>query len=167
VSHSFRPTGPAYSFKVDHRPSAGSAKGKAVYQAAIAEAARAAIQFPIESDDVEVDLFYSSRVGVIVDLDNVVKPTLDALCGIAYVDDRQVRAVQAVRFDRTKALRVEGSAEQIEALILGKSDHVVWVNIYSDERLKAISSNTFGARWKRSLGYSTRRVVTKGEPGPP
>jgi Holliday junction resolvase RusA-like endonuclease len=150
-----------YSFKVGSRPSIGSFKGKAAYQLAVADAARSLIESPIESHDVEVEIFYSSRTGAVLDIDNVVKPTLDALCGIAYVDDRQVRAVRAIRFDRTKPLKVDGSIEQIEALILGASEHVVWIDIYSDERLKAlVAAKVFVRNWRPSLG---RRVNTRGE----
>lgn len=41
------------------------------------------------------------------DLDNILKAVLDALNGVAYVDDEQVRQIHAVRYDDKHSPRVE------------------------------------------------------------
>ena len=41
------------------------------------------------------------------DLDNLLKAVLDALNGVAYVDDDQVQQIHAVRYDDKRAPRVE------------------------------------------------------------
>ena len=41
------------------------------------------------------------------DVDNIVKPILDALCKVAYVDDRQVIRVISQKFDMTYAIKID------------------------------------------------------------
>jgi hypothetical protein len=38
----------------------------------------------------------------------VIKPILDALNGVVYIDDRQVRSVRAVAFNTVDAFRIRG-----------------------------------------------------------
>src|SRR5262245_57145408 len=95
---------PAHLVWVEQRPT-GSGKGKQVYFEAVRVAATAAIPRPIESDDIEVEIVYSTtrQQAQRLDADNVNKPTLDALKGIAYRDDRQVRAVTSTLFDNNRS----------------------------------------------------------------
>lgn len=46
-----------------------------------------------------VTLFYFPNGDMEGDLDNIIKPILDALCALVYVDDSQVDRVVAQRFD--------------------------------------------------------------------
>jgi hypothetical protein len=91
----------AYLVWVEQRPSNNGA-GKRTYVQAVRTAAAREIAKPIKVADVEVEVVYSTRVKTAerMDADNVNKPTLDALKGIAYVDDAQVRSVTATLFDR-------------------------------------------------------------------
>ena len=127
---------PVYGFCVQKRPSIGSKKAKKDYQSAVEEVARKHIDTPITSADVEVELFYAlSDPRINVDVDNVAKPTLDALKDIAYRDDRQVQAIRVVRFDLTKPMRISGRIGPVNALFRKGNINAVWINIYSRTRM--------------------------------
>lgn len=127
---------PAHLVWVYARPSFRN-KGKEAYYAAVGEAARQEICSPIEANDIEVELLYSTDVseGIRSDIDNVIKPTLDALKGIAFDDDRQVRSVTATLFDKNKKNTLAGMVDHIQKLFYSNVPHVVLVSIYSDSRL--------------------------------
>jgi Holliday junction resolvase RusA-like endonuclease len=130
---------PAYGFYAPCRPTYNSPKGKEEYQKAIAEAARKEIERPIEADDIEVEILYvTTEPEKSLDVDNVGKPTLDALKGIAYIDDRQVRAIRIVRFDKTKPHRISGRIGPIKAIYESADPHNVWIWIYSYSRSKEL-----------------------------
>ena len=61
----------------------------------------------------EVEVLYSGRfsAGTRKDIDNILKPTLDALNGVAYVDDKQVRSVTATLFAKNERIRIQGYAQ--------------------------------------------------------
>lgn len=83
---------PVYGFFVHQRPTYNSPAGKVAYYAALQESARREIDRPIEAHDVEVEILYVTREPrQAIDVDALGKPTLDALKGIAYIDDAQVR----------------------------------------------------------------------------
>ena len=71
---------------------------------------RAEIASPIETSDIEVEIIHSTAVKQAerMDTDNIQKPTLDALKGIAYADDAQVSHVDATLFDRNSVGQVNG-----------------------------------------------------------
>jgi crossover junction endodeoxyribonuclease RusA len=72
-------------------------------------------QKPFESDvRVLVSVYRPRRMG---DLDNSLKVLLDALKGIAFVDDKQVASLHAFRFDDKKRPRVE---VLVEAMVPGR-----------------------------------------------
>ena len=100
-------------------------------------AARQKIIDPIKAFDVEVEVLYSGRfsAGTRKDIDNIIKPTLDALNGVAYVDDKQVRSVTATLFVKDERIRIQGYAQYLAPLIYSDGDHAVLVAIYSDSRL--------------------------------
>jgi hypothetical protein len=127
---------PAYLVWVEARPSMNG-KGKDVYYVAVKRAAREVIQTPISSQDIEIENIYSTAVKPAerLDADNVNKPTLDALKGVAYGDDSQVRHVEATLFDRNTVDEVHGRVEHIGRLFYTTHPHVVLIRIYSDTRL--------------------------------
>jgi hypothetical protein len=133
---------PVYQLIVYERPSS-SGKGKDKYVNAIRTEARRRIDSIIESDDIEVSIVYASTtpVSLRMDIDNTLKPTLDAFSGYCYRDDRQVRAVSARLFDRARPLFVLSESNLIHGLInplfhsgLG---NVVVIHIFCDSRLRA------------------------------
>jgi len=127
---------PAYLVWVEHRPS-NSGKGREAYQEAVRLAAAREIAKPIPADDVEVDVIYSTlaKPAERMDADNVNKPTLDALKGVAYRDDAQVRSVTSTIFDRAASHRVAGRVEHMGRLFYSPHPDVVLIMIYSDSRL--------------------------------
>lgn len=127
---------PCYLLWVHERPTQ-SGKGKKVYMDSLKNAAKQEINNPIETFDVEIEVLYSARFtsGTRKDIDNILKPTLDALIKVAYIDDKQVRSVTASLFVKGDQMRVQGYAQYLGPLIYSETDHAVLVAIYSDSRL--------------------------------
>lgn len=140
----------AYHLWVEARPSFNG-KGKEAYYRAVQQAARAVIQAPITASDIEVEITYSTAIAPSerMDADNIQKPTLDALSGVAYEDDRQVRHAQATVFDRAALDEVKGRVEHLGRLFYTPHPHVVLIRIYSDTRLAEIG----GARAVQQKRY--------------
>ena len=128
----YPPSGPpVHLLVVGQRPSSGSKRGRAAYEKAVQEVARREIQTPLEGDDLEVEMLYVSRAGIGIDIDNMVRPTLNALTGCAFHDDRQVRSIRATRFDLRHSMQLFGNMEVVAALFRGGADHRVAILIYS------------------------------------
>ena len=130
---------PAYIFLIYQRPSL-KGKSKQNYIAAVKKAAQEAIPNPIKTEDIEVEVAYSTSATQHQrnDIDNVTKPTLDAMKGIAYLDDRQVRTINATLFDRNKNHTLSGRVEQIGHLFYSNHPEVVQISIYSDSRIEEL-----------------------------
>jgi hypothetical protein len=112
-------------------------KGKQVYFDAVRKAARNEIACPITTDDVEVIIVYATnkKKDERKDADNVNKPTLDALKGVAYDDDKRVRSVTSTVFDKNRVATASGRVEHIGRLFYSAKPHVILIMIYSDTRL--------------------------------
>lgn len=163
---------PVYTFHVEQKPTVGSAKGKIAYKEALAQEARKHIDRPIRSHDIAIDVFYSSTVSAVADLDNILKPTLDALKGIAYLDDRQVRELRALRINPKARVDISGRHFMVEALLRVDLEHVVGIQIYSDTRLRQRSGrgavDTRSADWNhRYLGLGRKRRARLTMASPP
>ena len=130
---------PAYMVWIEHRPSS-SGKGKKAYFEAVKAAATGEITEPIMANDIEVEIVYStmSNLAERIDADNVNKPSLDALKGIAYNDDAQVRSVTATLFDRNASHEVHGRVEHVGRLFYSQYPDIVLIMIYSDIRLEEL-----------------------------
>jgi len=105
--------------------------------AAVKAVAEKEIHTPMVTDDIEVEIIYSTTVsgGMRADVDNIIKPTLDALVGVAFDDDKRVRSVTATVFDRTRGYVVDGRVEHMGTLFYTSEKHVILISIYSDVRL--------------------------------
>jgi hypothetical protein len=68
----------------------------------------------------------------------LVKPTLDALKGVAYSDDHQVRSITASLFDLTQQNIIDGRVEHMGKLFYSANSNVLLIAIYSDIRLKEL-----------------------------
>ena len=103
---------PAYLIWIEARPTLRG-KGKAAYYAAVEHAARRVIAVPITACDIEIEIVYATRTKQArrMDADNVNKPTLDALRGVAYADDSQIRSARCTLFDRSREATVQGRVE--------------------------------------------------------
>lgn len=141
---------PAYLIWVEKRPTM-KGKGKQVFYDAVRAAAQVEIANPITSDDVEIEIAYATGIkrDERKDADNVTKPTLDALQGVAYLDDRQVRSVSSIVFDKNTSLRIGGRVEYIGQLFYSKEPHVLLIMIYSDKRLAELGGEQEVQRRRR------------------
>jgi DNA-directed RNA polymerase subunit RPC12/RpoP len=166
---------PAYIVWVEARPT-HQGKGKTAYYDAVQAVARAAIATPITSSDIEIEIVYSTtaKQQVRLDTDNVNKPTLDALKGVAYVDDAQVRRADSRLFDRTTTVgTVHGRVEHIERLFFNPQRHVLMILIYSDTRLAELGGAQVVEQqryleWQREQGdpeTQLRKRIASTPPG--
>lgn len=130
---------PAYILWITDRPSS-KGRGKNIYQNALRQAAREQVHAPIKTEDIEIEIYYatSRKINLRCDIDNIIKPALDALKGIAYVDDAQVRSVAAKLFDHTKKHDISGRVEIISRLLGFMGENITCVAIYSDSRILEI-----------------------------
>jgi Holliday junction resolvase RusA-like endonuclease len=117
---------PTYLVWVKHRPSSRGT-GKVAYYAAVKAAATIEIDRPITAADIEIEIVYSTtrKIAGRLDADNVNKPTLDALKGIAYADDVQVRSVTSTLFDRNADHIAHGRVEHMGRLFYSPHPDVV------------------------------------------
>ena len=89
---------PIYRLWIEGRPLSRQGRLQPNYARRIREVAAAAIRQPIQTRRIDVEIFFVSPRSLRADVDNVIKPILDALEGIAFMDDFQVRSVKATRF---------------------------------------------------------------------
>ncbi len=68
---------------------------------------------------VSVTLFYFPAAEMQGDIDNIVKPILDALCQHVYVDDRQVERVWVQKFEPDKIFRFGAPSATLSSAIQG------------------------------------------------
>jgi Holliday junction resolvase RusA-like endonuclease len=103
---------PRYRIWVEGQPrSQRKAKRLKRYSANIAAAARQVIARPSDSRRIDIEIFFQAE-SVRPDVDNIIKPILDALCGIVYQDDRQVRSVRAVALPKEEPFLLVGWVSQ-------------------------------------------------------
>ena len=98
---------------------------------------------PIVTDDVEVEITYSTsrKSGIRSDIDNIIKPTLDALTTVVFADDRQVRSVLATLWLQRERGVIGGSEEQLARLVMSFGPDFVMISIYSDSRLRELGGS--------------------------
>lgn len=102
---------PNYRIWVDAQPKSHQSKGSLDnYKQRIREAAAAVVQNPSKSNRIALEVFFESDRALRADVDNVMKPILDALIGVLYQDDRQVQtiSVTAIPSAKKEAVRFEG-----------------------------------------------------------
>ncbi len=129
---------PAYLVWVEERPT--TSRGKKMYYTAVQTAARSEIASPITTNDIEIEIAYVTDIpkDVRMDADNVIKPTLDALEGVAYLNDRQVRSVRSTIFDKNSQLKIDTRVEYIGRLFYSRKSHALLIKIYCDSRLSEL-----------------------------
>jgi Endodeoxyribonuclease RusA len=154
---------PVYQLFVYQRPTQ-SGKGREAYFEAVRREAQLRIETPLDTSDVEISLIYSTRrlISIRSDVDNILKPTLDALKGHAYRDDNQVRAVAARLFDRSRpfALGFESNLglALVNSLCHATCEDVVIVHVYSDARLRELGHEEVIARLQAEALAETDRI---------
>jgi len=103
---------PAFRIWVPGRPRSfqrrQNTKAKQEYIARIKEAAEKVVPFPTGSGRLDIEIFFLAERSLRADVDNIIKPILDALRGVVYEDDRQVRSVRAVAVAADDAVTLTG-----------------------------------------------------------
>ena len=87
---------PRYRIWVKGLPQSFQKKRLDRYKEQIREAARQVVSKPLRSFRIDLDIWFEAHRSLRADVDNVLKPILDALVGIAYHGDNQVRSVRVV-----------------------------------------------------------------------
>ena len=116
-----------------------SGKSKKVWKANVKGASLEVIETPhfASKNQMSVTLFYFPRADAEGDIDNIVKPILDALGKHIYIDDRQIERVLAQRFDPDNIFAFNSpSARLVEALVSARP--VLYVKI-SDKPFEELS----------------------------
>jgi crossover junction endodeoxyribonuclease RusA len=73
----------------------------------IQNAVREIVPFPIKSGRIDIEIWFNSE-HLRPDVDNIIKPILDALIGIVYEDDKQVRSVKVTALPHDDAYTIQG-----------------------------------------------------------
>ncbi len=121
---------PRYSLWIKGRPRPDQAHGPATrYVEGIQAEAREQVQGPpLSSSTIDVEIIFGAR-GTRPDVDNVSKLILDAMRGIVYKDDKQLRAVKIVGLSLDQGFCARGSPEVYKRPLSGKEFLVKRVNV--------------------------------------
>jgi Holliday junction resolvase RusA-like endonuclease len=111
--------GRARSFRSPHAKS---------YKDSIRSMAQRILSYPLSEPTVEVRVDYFHRSRRRVDMDNVAKCVLDALTGVAYMDDRQVRLQSATAYSLLSPVRILGGPVDL-VKPLAQYDEYVFVRV--------------------------------------
>ena len=90
-----------------------------------------AIPRPTESSRIDIEIFFVAQRSLRADVDNVVKPILDALKDIVYLDDSQVRSVKVTALPEGEAFGLSGWGELavLERLLTAEPKEIL-INIF-------------------------------------
>lgn len=129
---------PKHQIWIKGAPKSGQSKGaKTYYIKSIQKAARNEIEEPNQSRRIGIEIWFQSDTGARADVDNVLKPILDALKGIAYLDDRQVIWVKAVAIPTDFSIAIAGPMRTVDFELLQEN---FLINIFEGEIPGGISS---------------------------
>lgn len=119
-----------------------SSKSKERWKATVSEAAHQRAEETVEwiwleSDPVAVTIFYFPTAPMTGDIDNIVKPILDALKGIAYIDDNLVERVVSQKFEPQVDWEFKSPSAQLTAALdaistVDEQQPVVYIRIDDD-----------------------------------
>ena len=101
------------------------------YVEQIRRAASEVVPHPTRSPRIDIEVFFYADTTLRADVDNVIKPILDALIGVVYEDDRQVRSVKATAFPKGDAFRSSGSMDVLNRLMKTEPKEFL-INVYED-----------------------------------
>lgn len=104
------------------KPGSNSKKRWIAKVAAAAQFASTAGMTPV-SHNVHVQVVYY-YTGAPLDADNMLKPILDAMNGIVYVDDEQVTDIRAAKRDLSESFRLEVASHALAKGLSGGTDFV-------------------------------------------
>ena len=95
-----------FAMVIARRPVSGQQRSNPKYKEAIQQAARSRVGAPLDGSDLYARIVWLHRVGRGQDVDNIIKPLLDALEGIVYEDDGQISQCLAVAIDSSAEVQV-------------------------------------------------------------
>ena len=122
---------PAFRIWIPGSPRAAGKNSRARrrYVEQIRKAASEVVPYPTKSTRIDIEVFFYAETSLRADVDNVIKPILDALIGVVYEDDRQVRSVKATALPKGDAFRSSGSMDVLIRLIKTEPKEFL-INIY-------------------------------------
>jgi len=87
---------PNFRIWVEGYPLSSQANRKTLegYKTLIKDTTSKMVPFPIKSRRIDIEIFFQAKNTLRADVDNIIKPILDALKGVVYFDDSQVRSVK-------------------------------------------------------------------------
>lgn len=141
----------AFAIIVSRRPVSGQTKSprsKENYKAELGRLARAAFTLPEPLTGelyARIIWFYKGRIEG--DIDNIIKPILDAIRGIVYRDDDIVVKCVSERFDKTRDLvmsQINISDDLYQNLLLAIADDNTSHNLYIEIGQITTRAVTFG-----------------------
>jgi Holliday junction resolvase RusA-like endonuclease len=94
-----------YRLWIPGKPKSLQSESKQAYRAAIQAAARQQFTTPLASK-VELQVIFADKHSTRPDADIVLKPILDALTGVAFVDDKQVTKLGSYVLPMDESLRI-------------------------------------------------------------
>jgi hypothetical protein len=113
------------------RAAGKNAGARTRYVEEIREAAAEAVPSPSKSRRIDLEVFFYAEVSLRADVDNVLKPILDALIGVVYEDDRQVRSVRVIALPKGEPFRSSRNAAAITRLMKTEPREFL-INVYDD-----------------------------------
>lgn len=94
-------------------------------------AARDVVPRPTASTRIGIEIFFRAKKRLRADVDNIIKPILDALKGIVYLDDSQVRMVRATTLPCDDAYKVPGwTSQEVLIRLTASSPQEFLINIF-------------------------------------
>jgi hypothetical protein len=101
---------PTFRIWIPGRPLSGQkgSRSSSRYAQSIRDAAQQVVPYPSATTRIDVEIWYKSSGTSRPDVDNVAKPILDALKGLVYLDDEQVRSVRIVALPANETYSLGG-----------------------------------------------------------
>ena len=112
---------PIFRIWVKSRPHSSQRRNRKALQSYIEfirDAAKQVVPRPTESKMLDIEIWFQEETSLRADVDNIIKPVLDGLKGVVYLDDSQVRSVKATALpvDAVYSIHEWTSAEVIKRL---------------------------------------------------
>lgn len=74
----------------------------------IRNAASQVVPYPTKSKRIDIEIWFRAETSLRADVDNIIKPILDGLKGIVYLDDGQVRSIKATALPTDDVFSISG-----------------------------------------------------------
>jgi Holliday junction resolvase RusA-like endonuclease len=128
---------PKYEIWIQGKPKSfrKNLKSSKRYRKAIQDSAKAIIEKPLRSRRIDIEIFFAAPYFQRTDVDNVIKPILDAFQGVVYLDDSQVRSVKVMALPSDDAYRLSGSEYRYKRITKDKPKEFL-VKVFEGLRIK-------------------------------